>query len=133
MTAPATPLIVPAGVPKEELAKFAAANAALNIVWVVPGTSSVGSTSALADAQTAQAAADYHRETVTAWCDTIEDVLGYAKEASLVVPIPVLPMVLTLLKGGTAMARSLLLKEPAVERWPLARLEAEPAAARPLA
>ena len=126
-----TPLLVPATLDKATREAIQKLNP--GVVFVVPGSSSEGSKSAAADAQTAAADEQYHRDVVNGWCDTIEDVLGYAgAAASLIVPGPVVPLVVKILSAGTEAIRSRLNKTPAVERWTLAMMEAEPAAVRPL-
>lgn len=119
---PKLPIIVPPSFDKATTDVLAAANPGCALL--ILGTASP---------VPAEAPAEHHREVVSSWCDTVDDVLKYGGDlAKLVVPPAAVTLVVGILRLGTARVREALLKEPTRERWPVAMLEAEPPAARPL-
>ena len=122
MTAPSTPLLVPATLDKAIRSQLQTLNPGL--VFVIP-----------TDAGAAQAPeAGYHKDVVNLVCDIVDGVIQYGGPlAAIVAPgAAALPLILTIVKKGTEVVRNMVNGEPATEHWPLARLEAEPPAARPL-
>jgi alkylation response protein AidB-like acyl-CoA dehydrogenase len=120
---PLIPIILPTAFTKAESDTLRAANPAAIFVLVTP---------AATVAQTPPV--DLHKDAVNSWLDVIDGIITYAggAAASIIVSPALAPIVVGLLHMGTAEARQLLLKAPATERWTLAMLMAEPAAARPL-
>ena len=122
MTEPRNPINLPPSFTKAMADELVAENP--GCVLLIRGTVSPAPTAEVTE---------HHREVVSSWCDTIDDVLKYGGEAAkLIVPPLYANLVTGILRWGTDRVRELLLKEPTRERWPIAMLEAEPPAARPL-
>jgi hypothetical protein len=122
-TAPATPIIFPAGFVQAEKDALKAANPAAVFINIV--TTPLNAAVPIP--------ADVHRDTVNQWCDTIEMIEQYAggAAASIIVSPAMAPFVVKALTLGTEAIRRLLLKDPVKERYTLADFDALPVAARP--
>lgn len=130
---PRAPLIIPQDVPqaiRQELRDANAGNQSIAFVNVIAPPVPAGT-----EPSTAAPPDQHHRDVINGWCDTIESIETYVGGGalSLVVSPPIAALVVGLLRMGTEETRRALLKDPVTERWTLAMLIAEPAAARPLA